>query len=82
MTDMNADKTLKGCQSIPVVLEKGKPLRLHCNRAVPFEIVLVDGSIIKGINPAGENLEITSNGAVSTVNVINDEIPMGSMGIN
>lgn len=79
---MNADKTLRSCESTSVTLKKGGTLRYSYNRAVPFEIVLIDGSVIKGINPAGEYLEITSHGAVVSVNHIIDETTMGPRKIN
>ncbi|EHN8715597.1 hypothetical protein ACR4TH_002526 [Enterobacter hormaechei] len=62
-------------QSIPT--EIGKPHRIRPNRAVEFVFTLSDGSTIKGITPAGEELEFTNNGEIVDIKINIYEEPTG-----
>ncbi|EPJ5100217.1 hypothetical protein P0309_004273 [Citrobacter freundii] len=62
-------------QSIPT--EIGKPHKLYPNRAVEFVFTLKDGSTIKGIAPAGEDLEFTNNGDIVDIKINVYEVPSG-----
>ncbi|MDE9642032.1 hypothetical protein L2W99_25455 [Citrobacter freundii] len=54
-------------QSIPT--EIGKPHKLYPNRAVEFVFTLKDGSAIKGIAPAGEDLEFINHGDIVDIKI-------------
>ncbi|WP_236321290.1 hypothetical protein [Enterobacter hormaechei] len=54
-------------QSIPT--EIGKPHKLYPNRAVEFVFTLKDGSTIKGIAPAGEDLEFINHGDIVDIKI-------------
>lgn len=56
-------------ESMELQCEKGKPITYTANRAVNFEIVLTDGSTVKGIIPAGSSIEMVSNGAIKSLNI-------------
>ena len=62
-------------QSIPT--EIGKPHKLYPNRAVEFVFTLKDGSTIKGIAPAGEDLEFINNGDIVDVKTNVYDAPPG-----
>ncbi|WP_431643205.1 hypothetical protein [Enterobacter hormaechei] len=62
-------------QSIPT--EIGKPHRIRPNRAVEFVFTLKDDSIIKGIAPAGEDLEFTNNGDIVDIKINVYDTPSG-----
>ena len=62
-------------QSIPT--EIGKPHRIRPNRAVEFVFTLSDGSTIKGITPAGEELEFTNNGDIVDIKINVYDTPSG-----
>ncbi|MFH4882100.1 hypothetical protein [Enterobacter hormaechei] len=62
-------------QTIPT--EIGKPHKICPNRAVEFVFTLNDGSKIKGIAPAGEDLEFTNNGDIVDIKINIYEAPSG-----
>ena len=62
-------------QSFPI--EIGKPNKFYPNRAVEFVFTLKDGSTIKGIAPAGENLEFTNNGDIVDIKINVYDTPSG-----
>ncbi|WP_406626854.1 hypothetical protein RHN95_14045 [Enterobacter kobei] len=62
-------------QSIPT--ELGKPHKLYPNKAVEFVFTLKDGSTIKGIAPAGEDLEFTNHGDIVDIKINVYETPSG-----
>ncbi|UBB12339.1 hypothetical protein [Pantoea eucrina] len=52
-----------------ISVEQGVPQTLTFNRAVEFVFTLTDGSIIKGIVPAGEDLKFTNQGEIADVTI-------------
>lgn len=62
-------------QSIPT--EIGKPHKLYPNREVEFVFTLKDGSTIKGIAPAGEDLEFINHGAIFDIKINVYDAPPG-----
>lgn len=56
-----------GNHKFPV--QQGVPQTLTFNRAVEFVFTLTDGSIIKGIAPAGEDLKFTNQGEIADVTI-------------
>ncbi|KLW70123.1 hypothetical protein [Enterobacter sp. BIDMC99] len=62
-------------QSFPI--EIGKPNKFYPNRAVEFVFTLKDGSTIKGIDPAGEDLEFTNNGDIVDIKINVYDTPSG-----
>ncbi|EMG7934190.1 hypothetical protein V5M84_002263 [Enterobacter hormaechei] len=65
----------KDVQSFPI--EIGKPNKFYPNRAVEFVFTLKDGSTIKGIAPAGEDLEFTNNGDIVDIKINVYDTPSG-----
>ncbi|WP_447879818.1 hypothetical protein [Serratia fonticola] len=64
-------------ESKSFTFELGKTIRYVTNRAVNFEMTLTDGSLIKGIIPAGDDFEMTSNGAIKDFKVQIYDAPSG-----
>lgn len=62
-------------QSIPTTI--GKPHKICPNRAVEFVFTLKDGSTIKGITPAGEDLEFTNHGDIVDIKINVYDNPFG-----
>ena len=62
-------------QSFPI--EIGKPNKFYPNGAVEFVFTLKDGSTIKGIAPAGEDLEFTNNGDIVDIKINVYDTPSG-----
>ncbi|HIH6744492.1 TPA: hypothetical protein ACYRWO_000951 [Enterobacter hormaechei] len=62
-------------QSFPI--EIGKPNKFYPNRAVEFVFTLKDGSTIKGIAHAGEDLEFTNNGDIVDIKINVYDTPSG-----
>lgn len=58
-------------------IEIGKPNKFYPNRAVEFVFTLKDGSTIKGIAPAGEDLEFTNNGDIVDIKINVYDTPSG-----
>jgi hypothetical protein len=66
---MDKDIKPKSTQSV-AELEVGKPMRFGANRAVNFKIVTAGGSVIEGVIPANEYLNVVSGGDIQSYDIL------------
>lgn len=64
-------------ESESLVFEIGKKVTYVTNRAVNFEMILTDGSVINGVIPAGIDFEMLSNGAIKDFKIKIYDAPSG-----
>lgn len=58
-------------------LEQGKLVRLGSNRAVNFRVETQGGTVIEGIIPANEYLEVTNGGDIKSFDIKVYDSPSG-----
>lgn len=72
MADIKPGNTFKSAE-----LELGKQVNIGTSRMVKFQIKTSGGTVISGIIPANEYLEVTNGGDIKSADISIYDIPKG-----